>query len=305
MNLFTDEEIGEHLLNIINEDVGDADLVELLSTFVSWKQEEGFPFGRMLHLHYALFGGQDRSVALQSVAAIEAFILALDILDDLEDQDGSEKRWMEEPMAISMNGSTGLIMLAHSILQRVDSKGQAVALLSQSGMRAVKGQHHDLLESIRSEETYFRMVEHKSGSLMALACKVGTLLSKGEDDERVGVYSIEFGCAAQLANDIEDALRLDSTNDMLHKKRTLPTLKLLEHEGAEADWLRHYYNGAITQDAFLERKKEIFEWASRSSAITYSMVKKRVYQLSAVEKVQQVDGEEEIKAQLVEFMQSI
>ncbi|GGD09077.1 polyprenyl synthetase family protein [Pontibacillus salipaludis] len=305
MNVFTDDEIGEHLLNVINKEFRDADLVELLGTFVSHKQEEGFSFGRMVHLHYALFGGQDRSVALRSVAAVEAFILALDILDDLEDQDGSEKRWTKEPIALSMNGSTALIMLATSMLQRVDSSGQAVARLSQSGMRAVTGQHHDLLESIHSEETYFRMIEHKSGSLMALACMVGTLLGKGEDDELVKAYAIEFGCAAQLANDIDDALRLDPTNDILHRKRTLPTLKLMEHEGEEADWLRHYYSGVITEDAFLERKKEVFEWASRSSAITYSMVKKRVYQLRAIEKVQDVDGQEEIKGQLIKVMQSI
>lgn len=305
MNVFTDDEIGEHLLNVINEEFKDADLVELLGTFVRHKQEEGFSFGRMVHLHYALFGGQDRSVALQSVAAVETFILALDILDDLEDQDGSQKLWMEKPVSVSMNGSTGLIMLATSMLQRVDSSGQSVACLSQSGMRAVTGQHHDLLESINSEESYFRMIEHKSGSLMALACMVGTLLAKGEDDKLVKAYSIEFGCAAQLANDLEDALRLDSTNDILYRKRTLPTLKLLEQEGEEADWLRHYYCEGMTEDAFLERKKEIFEWASTSSAITYSMVKKRVYQLRAIEKVEDVDGEEEIKNQLIEFMQSI
>ncbi|WP_345240779.1 polyprenyl synthetase family protein [Pontibacillus salipaludis] len=305
MNVFTDDEIGKHLLNVINEEFRDGDLVELLAAFVSNKQEEGFSFGRMAHLHYALFGGQDRSVALQSVAAVEAFILALDILDDLEDQDGSEKRWMEEPIALAMNGSTALIMLATSMLQRVDSSGQAVARLSQSGMRAVTGQHHDLLKSIHSDESYFQMVENKSGSLMALACMVGTLLAKGEDDELVNAYSIEFGCAAQLANDIEDALRLDSTNDILHRKQTLPVLKLLEQEGEEADWLRHYYSRVITQDAFLERKKAIFEWASGSSAITYSTVKKRVYQLKAIEKVEDVDGKEEIKDQLIEFMQSI
>ncbi|MCD5324314.1 MULTISPECIES: polyprenyl synthetase family protein [Pontibacillus] len=304
MDELRDEEIGERMLEALQKESKDDSFMELLHTFVQSKQQEGFSFAKMVYLHYLLFGGKDRSVVLQGAAGMEAFILGLDILDDLEDQDGSERDWMEQ-QALSMNGSTGLILAAVKMVGEVDSTGQAVAQLSQFGIGAVTGQHHDLLGDLQSEEAYIQMVERKSGSLMALACQLGTILAKGEYDSRVKGYGVEFGCTAQLANDLEDALRLDQTNDILHKKRTLPVLKLLEEEGPFSDRLRQYYEGAIGQDEFLKRKQETFQFVSQSTALTYSRVKKRVWQLSAIDGVKKVDGDEAVKARLVAFMERI
>ncbi|WP_074048696.1 polyprenyl synthetase family protein [Paenibacillus ihumii] len=92
----------------------------------------------------------------------------------------------------------------------------------------------DLLNDIHTEESYIEMVSEKSAALIAAACMVGTLLATGERSEEVRLYAEHLGIAAQIKNDIRDLLNWDHKNDFLNRKRTLPTLYLIQSVGKVA-----------------------------------------------------------------------
>lgn len=97
-------------------------------------------------------------------------------------------------------------------------------------LRAIEGQHIDLLNKISCEDRYMDMVVLKSGSLTELACLIGTVLANPDKATEVQFYGSHIGVIGQIQNDMEGMKRWDGKNDLLNKKWTLPILYLLAVE---------------------------------------------------------------------------
>jgi geranylgeranyl diphosphate synthase, type I len=158
------------------------------------------------------------SAALSSVGvAVECFVCALDLLDDVEDEDQTPIT-QELGVARTLNVSTTLLMMAQQALLSLAQQGipiervlRLLDALQSSALHATAGQHRDLLAEQRSardmtEEECIEIAAGKAGAIMRLACLIGALLAGA--DETLCIHFSEMGellgVAHQLDNDSHD-----------------------------------------------------------------------------------------------------
>lgn len=297
--------IGQVMLKLVNEYFPVEELKNLISEFVTFKMKGHFPFGQLVILHYRMFNGRSQDIYL-AAAAVELMILSLDIFDDLQDQDNSSVPWHEIDKAISMNIATGLLVLSAKALEQtsfdLNRKVMANNYITTRVLKAVNGQHTDLMDSIESEEDYVQMVRKKSGSLMASACLVGTALASEQHHDNVNKYGEQIGIIAQLRNDINDICRWNKKNDLINKKKTLPTLYLLNNQQPQYQFARDYFNGKLREGDLIKQQAEIRELIEKSGALEYTRVIIRLNQLQIIELIGNIGVGQEWKEKLIKYV---
>ena len=186
---------------------------------------------------------------IYSVAvAIECFICALDLLDDIEDADQTEAV-LKLGTARVLNVSTTLLALTHHILLSLtpaECSYELIVRLLDAVQKALitstAGQHRDIMAEQRSVESFtseecIEIAESKSGSLMSLACLVGALCTNADDHVVAQFAELGklYGIAQQLDNDSHDLhhiLQHEQGNlstgsvktDLERQKKTLPVV---------------------------------------------------------------------------------
>ena len=173
--------IKNALHNIIDNQIENHILNEKLLSYVDYQFKKGFPFGELLLLHYEMFNGRENEEIYSVAAAIELLILSSDILDDIQDGDTTEKPWSMQP-SIALNATTTMLLLCIETIRKTNfqHKEKSISVIFEYSIKAITGQHKDLLNTCMSEETYLKMIAEKSGSLVAIACLVGAILACGE-----------------------------------------------------------------------------------------------------------------------------
>ena len=187
--------------------------------------------------------------------AIECFVCALDLLDDVEDEDQTPSIQVLG-VARALNVATALMMLAQraisSLSQQAVSPWRILSLLDTlqaSALNAAAGQHRDLLAEQRSAqeltlEECIEIAASKAGALMRLACRLGALCA-GTDEvmcEHFSELGELLGIAHQLDNDAHDLYYLLQSEtsavpptkaenitrsiktDLVRQKKTLPVV---------------------------------------------------------------------------------
>lgn len=213
----------------------------------------------------------DGDLAYQSSVAVatECFICALDLLDDVEDEDQTP---IVQTLGIArtLNVSTTLLMLAQqALLSLTEHQVPAVHILhllnamQTCALVATKGQHQDLLAERRSaaaftQEDCIEIARGKAGALMRMAFLLGAICA-GADDvtrEQFAALGELLGIAHQLDNDAHDLYYLlhnyssmsgatqagtdpmsQSTHrkktDLARQKKTLPVVLAAQQEKAD------------------------------------------------------------------------
>ncbi len=207
----------------------------------------------LIPLHIARYCAPETDPQLISCVAScsECFLCALDLLDDIEDDDPTPLRHQLGDARL-LNVATALLSLASQSLLSAPRHGLSherlyslLAVLHTQWLRATQGQHRDLLAEKQSmqdvsPEECLRITEDKSGALLRLVCSLATL-SIGAPAQITDLFAtagLQIGIAYQLDNDIRDlSLLLDpalaSTDDTLktdlaHNKKTLPIVLAAE-----------------------------------------------------------------------------
>jgi geranylgeranyl pyrophosphate synthase len=225
------------------------------------------------------------NAALSSVGvAVECFVCALDLLDDVEDEDQTPVV-QELGVARTLNVSTTLLMMSQQALLSLTEQGiptervlRLMEVLLSSALHAAAGQHRDLLAEQRSahditEEECIEIAAGKAGAIMRLACLVGAILVNA-DGTLCDLFSEMgelLGIAHQLDNDSHDLYYLlqgqsstvDATSvgmmprsvksDLARGKKTLPVVLAAKNERmlhenaakAKADQGSEGYNAAV------------------------------------------------------------
>jgi|SRR5579884_888013 len=196
----------------------------------------------------------DSFYASSVAVAIECFVCALDLLDDVEDEDQTVVV-QKLGIARTLNVSTALLMLAQRAILSLTQYGIASDLilclldtLQSSALRATSGQHRDLLaeerlaEDLTSEEC-ITIARDKAGAIMGLACRLGAICAGAVDEEIEEFSSLGelLGIAHQLDNDAHDLYYLlqvgpltqeavkSVKTDLLRNKKTLPVVISARH----------------------------------------------------------------------------
>jgi len=176
----------------------------------------------------AVGGNEEQAVPI--AAAVELFMVALDLLDDAEDGEESALQ-AELGAACALNVSTGLLFVAQQGLLAAGNGGDGVVLarlLLTAGLRACAGQHTDLTgvsERPVGLDDALAVTAGKSASLVAAICQLGAARA-GADAPAQGLFARfgwYLGIAAQLVNDLK-GLQPDAVGktDIALGRPTLP-----------------------------------------------------------------------------------
>jgi geranylgeranyl pyrophosphate synthase len=153
--------------------------------------------------------------------AVECFVSALDLLDDVEDDDQTPII-QELGAARVLNVSTVLLTLAQQSLLSLSDLGvdptnilQLLDTLQESALGITSGQHQDILAEARSaldftREECINIAAAKAGGLLRLACRLGAQCVGADSAlcERYAEFGQLLGIAAQLDNDCHDLYHL-------------------------------------------------------------------------------------------------
>jgi len=202
----------------------------------------------------------DSASASSVAAATECFICALDLLDDVEDDDQTS---IVQTLGIArtLNVSTTLLMLAQKALLSLSQyhvPAERILLLLDTlqacALAATTGQHRDLLAEQRparnfTQDDCIEIARGKAGSLMRLAFLLGAICAGADERtcEQLTALGELLGIAHQLDNDahdlyylLEDASSAEASNerptgtdsawqksvktDLVRGKKTLPVV---------------------------------------------------------------------------------
>ncbi|MCA0756693.1 polyprenyl synthetase family protein [Paenibacillus sp. N4] len=255
-------------------------LARFSERYIEEKLRESVKFGQLTVLHYRMFGGAGHEV-YKAAAAVELFILASDILDDLQDRDAPDKPWMQAPDAVSLHVACSLLTLSQQVM--LNSTGDdririgLLEMMNRQLLQAANGQMLDLMNDAYDEQEYIDTVKQKSAALLIFACQTGVLLAGHPWNEGVEEYAMEIGIAAQLKNDVRDMLRWDDKSDFLQKKKTLITLFLLESLAEEDLWIKDYYEGRLSKDDIADKQDCFVQACERTGASLYGSVMSRMH----------------------------
>jgi geranylgeranyl pyrophosphate synthase len=237
--------------------------------------------GRWPLLTFLIARSLSPAVALDYAAgaalAVECLVCAIDILDDLVDDDQTPLlQAVGEARAI--NAAAALLALAQQAILTVAPGARApaaepLALLGElqaASLACLAGQQSDLLAEAQPLSAYGRedclaLAAAKAGSLMRLACRLGALVAGASPPlcelfSRLGEL---LGIAGQLDNDCHDlhaslapppALS-QPKSDLRRGKKTLP-LVLAASTGCSPEELFALQHGAPVRSALSARLAE-------------------------------------------------
>ncbi|HEY7347875.1 MAG TPA: polyprenyl synthetase family protein [Ktedonobacterales bacterium] len=185
--------------------------------------------------------------ARAAAAASEFLGAALDIIDDVQDGDSAFVQRLGMPLAL--NTGIALLELVPIALNRARSTEwsdaqmhAALETLHASILTSLGGQYLDLRfeqMSAVNETQVMEMTEKKSGTLLALICRLGAMAGATYRQERpfsyfetVSLFGWHLGVWFQLLNDLHDAEEAQTQaakSDRQRQKKTLPLV--LEQRG--------------------------------------------------------------------------
>lgn len=255
-------------------------LAKFAQLFIEEKLSESIKFSQLTVIHYHMFGGNKGNV-YQAAAAVELFILASDILDDLQDQDSPSKAWMQVPLPVAIHVASSLLTLSQQAMldcaNDSETRVALTAMMNEQLLQAANGQMIDIMNEITDEQSYIDMVKQKSAALMVFACMTGVILAGHSKHAIVAEYAIEIGIAAQIRNDLRDLLRWDDKSDFLQRKRTLLTLFLVEGVSDEDRWIVDYFEERLSGEEIMTNREQFEEACERSGVLLYGSVMSRMH----------------------------
>lgn len=207
--------------------------------------------------------GGNQDAAVWAAVAVEFTAAAAEVVDDLVDDEWSIETVTQ---ARAINASAGLVWLAQRSTAHLarclgpERAWRISNLLAHGYLDACAGEDLDLLLEAAmevTEEMAHDMTRRKSGSLVAMACRIGAAVATDDSGliETLGQFGCHVGLAAQILNDLAGINSENPTrgSDLRRKKKTLPVtyaLRCAQEEGVEQllAWYQGIPNGDTTTE---------------------------------------------------------
>ncbi len=161
-----------------------------------------------------------------------------------------------------------------------------------------------------SEERYIRIIEKKTGSLMAMACMVGAIAANASQKQQATVYDMgnRLGIAFQLADDLVDYDCDAATGkmpfmDLKAHRFTLPLIHSLEQaQPAEMQ----YIQGLITSDAQpFDIAAPVCKFINQHGGKTYTQAKIGAYHQEVLHIVQDAFAASDYQLQFIKLLNQL
>lgn len=279
-----DSRVYDEMLRVVDHHFQVAALNDFMKICLEEKKRETHIWSELtICMHFMLTGHSPLIYRLG--AYTELIILALDMIDDLTDQDSHLKVWMTYPRSLVLNASIALLVAGLGEISKLKEANLDRCLpltgeINDLLTLAANGQHRDMHnEAIETEEEYISIILGKSAPLKIFACYMGYACVEHCSKsmiEQINEMAKHLAIVAQIQNDLHDLLQFDVKNDLLHKKRTIPILYLLSLS-AKNSIIKDYYEGIISREEFISNKLEGVEYIRKSGCIEYSKVIQGLY----------------------------
>jgi geranylgeranyl pyrophosphate synthase len=193
------------------------------------------PFGDPLAVFYLIARAHRDALdeqALELSAFCHFYLLALDILDDVQDDDLAGKPHSAVGSAMAVNDALTLLFLGLSSLERCmrleqspPRRMQYLKLVNRVALTTGRGQHLDLLgeQGARTPQEVLAMQREKTASL-TLICECAALYSGLREDERehYRVLGENLALLVQVLDDVRDVYGKSRSPDLETGKLTYP-----------------------------------------------------------------------------------
>lgn len=304
MNMHDDARQGnvrvKEMEGVVDSHFHVQELNAMVKTWIRAKMQNESVWGDITRYVHLMLGGG--SPHIHRIAAYtELVILALDIIDDLSDQDHHAMPWMQQPQPITLNAAIALLVAVIGEIGKLKEQNGVEKLplvsdVNQLLSLAANGQHQDIgVAPIESEEDYIALIHAKSVPLKMFACYMGySCVESCEPStiEQIQELARNLAVVAQIQNDLRDLLGFDIKNDLIHRKRTLPILYLLSECSQRFPIFKDYYEGKIAWGQLLAMKEECMLSIWQSGCVEYSIVIQGLY-LNKIEKLfQAIPGDD-------------
>ncbi len=252
--------------------------------------------------------GGDPTVAVGTAAAAEFVLAAADVVDDLVDREWDEGFARADR---ALNATLALGALAHRCiadqlpLLGAHRTAQLHDLVSAGLILACSGEDLDLLletDPLPPEEQVREMTARKSGTLVAMACKLGAAIATEDQSilNLVETFGQRIGIVAQLLNDIGGVKpgTPAEASDLRRRKKTLPiafALRCAKEEGI-AGLLRWSESTELVDDS---EQKDLTRLIDTLGALHYTWIVADAYRreaLDALEELVRVTGRDEARS---------
>lgn len=172
------------------------------------------------------------SQVIEATAFSSLYLLAADLMDDVQDEDLAGKPHEQAGAAQAINDSVALLFLALERLARVteleviqDRRLAWLRLFNVASLRAVAGQHRDLLGAAGAERPLevLEMVEERNSSL-SMIMEFAALLGRCSMDQ-VSIYrtlGAKITTYCQIREDLSDIFGKALSPDLGTRKMTYP-----------------------------------------------------------------------------------
>jgi geranylgeranyl pyrophosphate synthase len=230
--------VSDKLLEIAQASKESPRLEALLLSYIEddWKNKTGrWPFAFLPLLTAELVGSTGEATTYLT-AAWNFLHLAAHLFDQIEDEGFVIKSGEAMPLAEAVNLATTLLFLARLALDELPSAGVPLPLACQLGRelnqtitKMCVGQHQDLVAMTEPEATldsYWQIMEYKSGLFFGWAGRAGALLANGSpaEVEHCKTYGYNLGMLLQILDDWTGLYGDTEVSDLALGKRTLPVL---------------------------------------------------------------------------------
>ncbi len=221
----------------------------------------------------------------QITAAIVEFIHTATLLHDDVVDESDRRRGRETANALFGNAASVLVgdfLYSRSFQMMVGlDKMQIMQILANTTNQIAEGEVLQLMncnDPNATEESYFKVIEHKTAILFAAACQLGAIISdKDELAKPLHQFGLHLGLAFQLMDDALDyvadseSLGKNVGDDLAEGKPTLPLIYAKQHADEQGQTLikQCIENGGI------EHLEAIQSIIKETKAIDYTLEKAR------------------------------
>lgn len=246
--------------------------------------------------------GGDWQQAVPAAAAIELLHNFSLIHDDIEDASptrrGRQTLWTIWGTEQAINAGDAMFALAHLAMNRLVNRGvaaetavTALRRFDETCLGLTQGQHADMdfeQREVVTVDEYLAMITGKTAVLVSLCTELGALIA-GADPQTVEHYAQfgrNLGLAFQVIDDIlgiwgdEAVIGKSASTDILTKKKTLPVLYGLNHNGA----LRQLYAQEQTDEAFVQQAIQVL---NTTGARDYAIERATYYSENALQHLEE------------------
>jgi octaprenyl-diphosphate synthase len=241
--------------------------------------------------------GEINDSTYTAASLVELIHTATLVHDDVVD-DAEKRRGFFSINALWKNKIAVLVgdyLLSKGLMVALDNdEFQLLKIINEAVKKMSEGELLQMAKSRKldiKEEVYYEIIEKKTASFIAAACKAGASTVTGNPDvlNKVGEFGLNIGMAFQIRDDLFDygtgSIGKPTGIDIKEKKMTLPLIFALEK--ASRSEKRHIVNLVKNHSHERARVKEIVDFARAKGGLEYTQQRMNLYKDRALKILQE------------------